>query len=73
MRPYVVVARTFAANYILSDLNKVLLGSKIAGFCILPFYSRKDQINLGKKFYNKLYAIKDGVNRAYSTIARSVL
>ena len=70
MGPYAVVARTTGGNYVLCDLNGVVLRDKIAKFRVIPFFARRDPLHLGGQFFRKLERIKDSVLRVVDTLAK---
>lgn len=70
MGPYAVVARTTANNYILCELDGTVLRDKIAQFRVIPFYSRKDPIFLGHRFFTALNRIKEGAKQIVESLAK---
>lgn len=70
MGPYAVVARTTGGNYVLCDLNGVVLRDKIAKFRVIPFFARRDPLHLGGQFFRKLERIKDSVLRVVDALAK---
>lgn len=70
MGPYAVVARTTGGNYVLCDLNGVVLRDKIAKFRVIPFFARRDPLQLGGQFFRKLERIKNSAVKVVETLAK---
>lgn len=71
MGPYAVVTRTSAGNYVVCELDGTIYKDKIAQFRVIPFVSRRDPINLGKQFFDRLRFISKPVAKTLDVIART--
>lgn len=71
MGPYAVVTRTSAGNYVICELDGTIYKDKIAQFRVIPFVARRNPIDLGKKFFDRLHFISKSVGKTLDVIAKT--